>query len=165
MPHFPVVLVLCLSVACPVASAQNSPKRLPENASMARQAEELRRQREQYVTDSRYNDAMTLSSFDGCRSTLPKEHRARILEQGGFDYPDSARAAGQTGRVIVCVAISPAGDIERMGIIESSLVPVLDEAALKGIASWKFAAGKDESGNSTRDVLRIPLKFDFEEAQ
>jgi TonB family protein len=161
--HYLMVFVLWASVTCLAASAQSSWKQIPKNLEeMQRVAEEAHAEREKYILDQNLRDAQTLDSFDGCRSSLPQEQRARILQQVPVEYPDAALNAGQEGRVLVCVAVSPTGEIERLGVIRSSLFPALDEAALKSIASWTFTPATDASGNAIRDVLHIGVKFHTE---
>lgn len=131
-------------------------------AELARAAEGARTQREQDILEARYKEAETLSAFGGCRTASPAGRRPRIIRKSDVEYPSPARAAGQTGTVVVCIEISAQGGIARMGVIQSSLFPLLDEAAMKSIATWTFAAAVDERGTAMRDVLRVPVDFDLE---
>ncbi|MFN7914497.1 MAG: TonB family protein [Vicinamibacterales bacterium] len=57
--------------------------------------------------------------------------------EGVPQYPQDARAAGIRGQVITELVIDPAGNVVDARIVRS--VPMLDQAALDAVRTWKFA--------------------------
>ena len=58
-------------------------------------------------------------------------------------YPQAAREARITGTVKLLIVIGPTGNVERATVVES--VPMLDNAALRAVKQWKYAATKVNS--------------------
>lgn len=57
--------------------------------------------------------------------------------EGTPRYPEDARAAGIKGSVVTELVIDPAGNVVDARVLRS--VPMLDEAALAAVRTWKFA--------------------------
>lgn len=57
--------------------------------------------------------------------------------EGVPHYPEDARAAGIKGSVVTELVIDPAGNVVDAKVVRS--VPMLDQAALDAVRTWKFA--------------------------
>lgn len=55
----------------------------------------------------------------------------RVERVGNLNYPDEARRRGIAGRLVITVAIHRDGTVERADIIQSSKIPLLDQAAMR----------------------------------
>lgn len=55
----------------------------------------------------------------------------RAERVGNLNYPDEARRRGLSGTVVINIGIRRNGSIERADIVQSSGIPLLDEAALR----------------------------------
>lgn len=64
----------------------------------------------------------------------------RFLSGEGPAYPESARAAGIEGHVIVGYDVTVDGTVENVRVIESDPPGVFDDAALAAVRAWRFAA-------------------------
>ena len=82
----------------------------------------------------------------------PAENSDRkLLAHPEPEYPALAQKLNLHGTVKVRVWVTPAGEVRRLEYIGGH--PVLAEAALKAVKTWKFETGKDEA------TTIIELKF------
>lgn len=84
----------------------------------------------------------------------------RAISRSRFIYPRSAKKQGVKGYVTLSLLISESGRIEQANIIESSPQGVFDNAALKGIRSWKFNPAQYQ-GNAVKTWVKQKIRFDF----
>lgn len=89
---------------------------------------------------------------------------ADSLKLPGYDrnppprYPAEARRAKQEGRVLLTVVVTPQGRASSVSLKESSGFPLLDEAALAGVKSWRFKPGR-LAGLAVETTVDIPIRF------
>lgn len=60
----------------------------------------------------------------------------------GPDYPAAARAAGQTGTVVMSFNVNAAGNVVSLFVYTSSNWPLLDQEAIRTVKTWKFPPGE-----------------------
>jgi len=73
-------------------------------------------------------------------------------------YPMSARRAGREGRVLLRVAVSPAGTATEVAVIDSSGTTSLDEAAVTAVREWHFVPA-ERAGQTIESLVRVPITF------
>ncbi|MCX8500861.1 MAG: energy transducer TonB, partial [Alphaproteobacteria bacterium] len=79
-------------------------------------------------------------------------------------YPKLAEAQGLTGRVVIRVLVSTEGKILRAEVAKSSGSNMLDEAARRGVLSWKFKPGRQASG-AVNTAVDIPIDFTLDDGR
>lgn len=75
-------------------------------------------------------------------------------------YPELARKRGQEGEVKVRCQVDSTGRVAGVSIAMSSGSRLLDEAALKAVAKWKFEPGKKDGVNVAGSVI-VPVRFEL----
>lgn len=83
----------------------------------------------------------------------------KILKQVKPDYPPAARNMDKQGRVLVELLISSRGVVEQATIVQSGGFAALDEAVLKAVYKWRFAAAKNRYGRPCACKVVVPIKF------
>lgn len=83
----------------------------------------------------------------------------KILKQVKPDYPPAARNMDKQGRVLVELLISNRGVVEQATIVQSGGFAALDEAVLKAVYKWRFAAAKNHYGRPCACKVVVPIKF------
>jgi periplasmic protein TonB len=73
-------------------------------------------------------------------------------------YPEIARRRGEQGRVLLRVAVSPAGLPVNVSVAESSGFPVLDSAAVNAVEQWRFVPAT-RAGAPVAATAEVPLRF------
>jgi protein TonB len=78
------------------------------------------------------------------RSTPASALEARLAagHTPGPDYPAAARAARQTGIVVVSFNVNTAGNVVALFVYTSSGWPLLDQEAVRVVKTWKFPPGE-----------------------
>lgn len=75
-------------------------------------------------------------------------------------YPLLAKRKGLEGVVILLVEIDPRGNCVNAEVLETSGYPVLDEAALKSVAGWKFYPAT-KNGTPVQSRVKVPIRFEL----
>jgi periplasmic protein TonB len=86
---------------------------------------------------------------------------ADYLDNPAPYYPVLARRAGEQGRVVLRVLVSPAGRADEVEIRTSSGYPRLDESARDTVRRWRFVPAKRGDEPVSAWVL-IPISFRLE---
>ena len=73
-------------------------------------------------------------------------------------YPEAAKQAGVSGKVILEVEIDAQGNPVNVWVLQS--VPQLDGAAVEALRGWKFTPAK-RYGNPIAVRVTIPVDFHF----
>jgi periplasmic protein TonB len=73
-------------------------------------------------------------------------------------YPEIARRRGEQGRVLLRVAVSPAGLPVNVSVAESSGFPPLDSAAVNAVERWRFVPAT-RAGEPVAATAEVPLRF------
>ena len=84
----------------------------------------------------------------------------RPILQTPMQYPPRARAQGVTGYVVLSLLISPAGQVEKVKVLESSPAGVFDDVAAAGVQNWKFEPATYR-GENVRVWARQRVRFDL----
>jgi len=74
--------------------------------------------------------------------TSALEARLAAGHTPGPDYPAAARAARQTGIVVVSFNVNAAGNVVSLFVYTSSGWPLLDQEAVRVVKTWKFPPGE-----------------------
>jgi protein TonB len=77
-------------------------------------------------------------------------------------YPEQARRRGWEGTVLLRVQLDADGRVQTVTVLRSSGYPVLDQAAVSQIASWRFKPSLHD-GKPQPSTLRVPVKFRLEQ--
>lgn len=73
-------------------------------------------------------------------------------------YPESCRAKGEQGNVLLKVEVLANGRVGLVEVVESSGYALLDESALKAVKRWRFKPAR-KGGDAVICWVNIPVKF------
>lgn len=74
-----------------------------------------------------------------------------------IEYPEEARLAGVQGRLVLSFVVEPTGQPSEI-MVEQSLHPLCDSAAIAALANSRFIAGRHE-GKKVPVRMRLPVRF------
>jgi protein TonB len=77
-------------------------------------------------------------------------------------YPFAARRKGLEGRVVIRVRVSPRGQAAEVAVLESSGHRLLDDAAERTLADWRFVPAL-RRGRAVESVVDVPVTFRLED--
>ena len=89
---------------------------------------------------------------------VPARFDAAYLNNPAPEYPPVARRRGEEGRVLLSVAVCPAGWAERIEVRASSGSPRLDRAALEAVRRWRFVPA-NQNGVAVASRIVVPIVF------
>jgi periplasmic protein TonB len=78
------------------------------------------------------------------------------------DYPAAAQRRQLEGHVVLRVNVSASGMAEAVAVAASSGHPVLDQAALDAVRTWRFNPAT-RGGVAVPGIVDVPIQFRFEE--
>jgi periplasmic protein TonB len=78
------------------------------------------------------------------------------------DYPAAAQRRQLEGRVVLRINVSASGIAEAVAVAASSGHPVLDQAALDAVRTWRFNPAT-RGGVAVPGIVDVPIQFRFEE--
>ena len=126
-------------------------RRLPEGVRARGEAAPAREGAETGPTTRARGAGREHDTPPAARRSVPRVEPVRYVAP---EYPEAARLAGVSGRVVLRLAIGRRGRVEDVELIESSGHPLLDRAALRSVRLWRFP--RDAAGRSSLHA------FDFE---
>ena len=97
---------------------------------------------------------------DAAMSEGTVDSKPRVISRGPLEYPPSAAKKRIKGYVVVNLLIAKDGSVELAKVIASSPAGVFDQAALRGVRSWRFAPAKYK-GNPVKVWAKQKVRFDF----
>ena len=74
------------------------------------------------------------------------------------DYPAEARRRKEEGLVILAVQVSREGIPGQIQVAQSSKYPLLDEAAVRAVAQWRFTPAK-HGALAVASQIQVPIRF------
>jgi periplasmic protein TonB len=86
--------------------------------------------------------------------------QARLLRSIDPYYPAAAIRSEEEGVVVLRVWLSPQGTVTEARVEKTSGFARLDDAALKSIRSWKFAAAT-RGGSGVETAITVPVRFEL----
>lgn len=78
------------------------------------------------------------------------------------DYPAVARSHHLQGRVVLRVQVSASGNPTTVDIVSSSGHPILDDAALAAVRTWRFVPAS-QAGTTVAAPVEVPVVFRLED--
>ncbi len=132
---------------------------MEHSLEMARLAAEVERQSEAYAKRPK-RKFISASTREYSYAAYMRAWVAKIERIGNLNYPDEARRRQLHGALVLTVAVQRDGSIERIDVIQSSGVDVLDQAAIRIVelgAPFTPLPASDEQ----IDVLHITRTWQF----
>lgn len=86
---------------------------------------------------------------------------AAYLTNPAPEYPRRSRRAGEAGRVVLRVLVTPEGSAGEVRLRESSGFEQLDEAAIAAVRRWRFVAAR-QGDTAVAAWVVVPLRFDLD---
>lgn len=86
---------------------------------------------------------------------------AAYLNNPAPDYPPTARAAGEQGKVLLKALIDHQGHVAEISVRKTSGYPSLDHAALNSVKQWRFVPAQRQ-GETVAAWVLVPVLFDLE---
>ena len=105
-------------------------EKIERDMQMARLAAEIHMRSERYAKRPS-RKFVSASTQEYAWAGYLREWVDRVERVGNLNYPDEARRRRLAGQVVISVAIRRDGSVERADILQSSHIPMLDDAALR----------------------------------
>lgn len=100
-------------------------------------------------------------------STAPKEapivafgeltQKPAVIKRVSAEYPESAKAAGLQGNVVLKILIGADGKVQEVEVLKSAS-PELDEAAINAVKQFVFTPA-EKNGKPVRVWFAVPFTF------
>jgi protein TonB len=100
------------------------------------------------------------AAADAAMSEGTVDTKPRVISRSPLEYPPAAAKKRIKGYVIVNLLIGKDGSVELAKVIASSPAGVFDQAALRGVRSWRFAPAKYK-GNPVKVWAKQKVRFDL----
>lgn len=116
------------------------------------------------ATTSSPSSSATASTASNAASgdEQPARFDAAYLNNPKPPYPMTSRRRGETGRVLLRVAVSATGQPTQIEIVRSSGYALLDQAAQQTVGHWRFVPAR--RGSTPVDShVRVPIDFSLED--
>lgn len=94
-------------------------------------------------------------------TTTAPRFDAAYLSNPAPVYPLRSRRAGEAGKVVLRVLVTPDGSAGEVRLRDSSGFEQLDEAAIAAVRRWRFVAARRGETNVAAWVV-VPLRFDLD---
>lgn len=105
-------------------------EKIVHDVEMARLAAEIHLRSQRYARRPK-RKFVSASTREYEYATYLRQWVDRVERVGNLNYPDEARRRGIAGTLVITVAIRRDGSVERADIIQSSKIPLLDQAAMR----------------------------------
>lgn len=105
-------------------------EKIQHDVEMARLAAEIHLRSQRYARRPK-RKFVSASTREYQYATYLRQWVDRVERVGNLNYPDEARRRGIGGTLVITVAIRRDGTVERADIIQSSKIPLLDQAAMR----------------------------------
>ena len=134
-------VVSTLQAETEIAKAQATPppdeqvlprgrEKIARDMAMARLAAEIHLRSEQYAKRPK-RKFVSASTTEYAWASYLSDWVKRVERVGNLNYPDEARRRHLAGKVVITIAIRRNGTVERMQIVQSSGIALLDSSALR----------------------------------
>lgn len=97
-------------------------------------------------------------SSSSATTFVAADSRPYLLENPKPVYPAAARRRGMQGVVLLGVAVSKEGYVDKIDILQTSGFKVLDRSAVKSVKSWRFIPARMGEKNISSQ-MEIPIRF------
>jgi protein TonB len=126
---------------------------------MARRAAEIQLRSEAYAKRPKRR-FVSASTREYAYAAYMRQWVDRVERIGNLNYPDEARRRRIGGLLVISVAIRRDGSIEKAVIVESSHIPMLDDAALRIVRLSEPFAPLPETQEHI-DILHVTRTWQF----
>lgn len=89
---------------------------------------------------------------------IAADSRPYLLENPKPVYPAAARRRGMQGVVLLGVAVTKEGYVDKINVLQTSGFRVLDRSAVKSVKSWRFIPARMGEENIASQ-MEIPIRF------
>lgn len=94
-------------------------------------------------------------------ATTAPRFDAAYLNNPAPEYPRQSRRAGEAGKVVLRVLVTPDGSAGEVRLRDSSGFDLLDQAAIAAVRQWRFIAARQGDMKVAAWVV-VPLRFDLD---
>ena len=133
--------------------------KVERDMEMARRAAEIQLRSEAYAKRPK-RKFVSASTKEYAYAAYMRNWVDRVQRVGNLNYPDEARRRHIGGLLVISVAIRRDGTVEKMAIIESSRIPMLDDAALRIVKLSEPFAPLPKTAEEV-DVLHVTRTWQF----
>ncbi|MBF4992192.1 energy transducer TonB [Methylophilus sp. QUAN] len=88
----------------------------------------------------------------------PPKFGVAYLHNPAPEYPRLSKRAGEEGKVLMKVLVSPDGRPESVDVVSSSGFERLDKAAVNAVTQWRFVPGR-KGDKTVSAYVNVPLSF------
>ena len=133
--------------------------KIDHDIEMARLAAEIQLRSQRYAKRPK-RKFVSASTREYAWATYLRHWVDRVERVGNLNYPDEARRRRIGGIVVINIGIRRNGSVERVDIIQSSRIPMLDEAAIR-IARLAEPYAPLPKTEEDPDVLNVVRTWQF----
>ena len=133
--------------------------KVDRDMEMARRAAEIQLRSEAYAKRPK-RKFVSASTKEYAYAAYMRQWVDRVQRVGNLNYPDEARRRRIGGLLVISVAIRRDGSVEKTVIVESSHIPMLDDAALRIVRLSEPFAPLPKA-NDDVDILHVTRTWQF----
>ena len=133
--------------------------KVERDMEMARRAAEIQLRSDAYAKRPK-RKFVSASTKEYAYAAYMRQWVDRVQRVGNLNYPDEARRRRIGGLLVISVAIRRDGSIEKTVIVESSHIPMLDDAALRIVRLSEPFAPLPKA-NDDVDILHVTRTWQF----
>lgn len=97
-------------------------------------------------------------SSSSATTFIAADSRPYLLENPKPVYPAAARRRGMQGIVLLGVAVTKEGYVDKIDVLQTSGFRVLDRSAVKSVKNWRFIPARMGEKNVSSQ-MEIPIRF------
>jgi len=116
--------------------------------------------KEKRIIKKRTTQEIKEKKFSSSSATtfIAADSQPYVLENPKPVYPAAARRRGMQGVVLLGVAVTKEGHVEKIDVLQTSGFRVLDRSAVKSVKNWRFIPARMGEKNVSSQ-MEIPIRF------
>lgn len=116
--------------------------------------------KEKRIVKKRTTQEIKEKKFSSSSATtfIAADSQPYVLENPKPVYPAAARRRGMQGVVLLGVAVTKEGHVEKIDVLQTSGFRVLDRSAVKSVKKWRFIPARMGEKNVSSQ-MEIPIRF------
>ncbi len=146
-------------IATPTAPMPTSRELIERSLEMARLAASVERREQQYAKRPK-RKFVSANTREYAYAAYLRAWQARVERIGNLNYPDEARRRNLVGQLVMTVAVRRDGSVESITVVQSSGIPVLDDAAQRTVHLAEPFGPLPDTGDGT-DILHITRTWHY----